>query len=151
MWTTAGLPAAARRLALLASVGACELAWCQGGLVYVEPGNAACPAPPAPRPASAPRSVPSGTAVPGSISVACGFGQGSYTVTLGSTDPHAHFAPRTFLVNFGKVVGDGAFTVTFATPGVHGVSATITSNMGSPAVPGRFVGTGTEFEVVRAP
>lgn len=80
--------------------------------------------------------------------MACGFEQGSYTVTLNSTDPNATFSPRTFLVNFGRVVGNGAFTVTFSTLGIQGVSAAITSNMGSPVVRGHFVSPGNEFNVV---
>jgi hypothetical protein len=122
---------------------------CQN-FVYVEPGNAACPAAPAPA-ASAPMQAHIGAAIAGSIRVGCGFGQGSYTVSLNSTDPDAAFVPRTFVVNFGRVVGDGSFTVTFATAGVQSVSASITSNMGSPAVPGRFASGGNAFNVVRPP
>ena len=84
----------------------------------------------------------------GSINVACGFGQGSYTVTLNSTDPSATFSPRTFLVNFGRIVGSGAFAVTFSTVGVQRISMTITSNMGSPAVRGHFASPANEFNVV---
>jgi len=84
----------------------------------------------------------------GSISVACGFDNGSYTVTLNSTDPSATFSPKTFLVNFGRIVGSGVFVVTFSTIGVHSVSAAITPNMGSPAVRGRFASPGNEFNVV---
>jgi len=80
--------------------------------------------------------------------VACGFGQGSYTVTLNATDPGAVLSPKTFVVNFGRLVGSNAFTVTFSQVGVQSVSATITSNMGSPAVGGRFVSPANEFEVV---
>jgi hypothetical protein len=115
--------------------------------VYTEPGNASCPATSAP---SVPvrktlkRDVP----LSGSISVDCGFDKGSYTVTLNATDPDATFSPRTFLVNFGKVVGDGRFHVTFSSVGVQSVSATITSNMGSPPVPGRFASDASEFDVV---
>ena len=83
----------------------------------------------------------------GSLSVACGFEGGSYTVTLNSTDPGAAFSPKTFLVNFGRIVGNGVFAVTFSTVGVQSVSATITSNMGSPAVKGRFVSRASEFDV----
>jgi hypothetical protein len=113
---------------------------------YVEPGLAACPAAPAPA-AAAPKAVARGVAVRGSITVACGFDQGSYTVSLNSTDPGATFVPRTFLVNFGRIAGSGAFAVTFATPGVQGVSTAITSNMGSPAVRGRFVSVASDFKV----
>ena len=84
----------------------------------------------------------------GSISVACGFDKGSYTVTLNSTDPGATFSPKTFLVNFGRIVGNGVFAVTFSTVGVQSVSTTITSNMGSPAVRGHFVSPANEFKVV---
>ena len=84
----------------------------------------------------------------GSISVACGFEQGSYTVTLNSTDPGATFSPKTFLVNFGRVVGTGVFAVTFSTLGVQSVSTTITSNMGSPSVRGHFASLASEFNIV---
>ena len=114
---------------------------------YVEPGVASCPAAPAPT-AAAPKAVPRGVPVPGRINVACGFDQGSYTVTLNSTDPGATFAPKSFLVNFGRIVGNGAFAVTFSTVGVQRVSTTITSNMGSPAVRGYFASPVNEFNVV---
>ncbi len=78
----------------------------------------------------------------------CGFDQGSYTVTLNSTDPGATFLPKTFLVNFGRIVGNGAYTVRFSTEGVYSVSAAITSNMGSPAVRGQFASAANEFNVV---
>ena len=84
----------------------------------------------------------------GSINVACGFDQGSYTVTLTSTDPGATFSPKTFIVNFGRIVGSGAFAVTFSTVGVQRLSTTITSNMGSPAVRGHFASATSEFNVV---
>ena len=84
----------------------------------------------------------------GSINVACGFEKGSYTVTLNSTDPGATFFPKTFLVNFGRIVGDGVFTVTFSTVGVQSVLTTITSNMGSPAVKGHFASPASEFNIV---
>ena len=113
---------------------------------YVEPGVAACPAPPAT--IAAPKAVQRGVPLSGSISVACGFSEGSYTVTLGSTDPGATFSPKTFLVNFGRIVGNGVFAVTFSTVGVQSVSATITSNMGSPAVRGHFASPANEFNVV---
>jgi hypothetical protein len=116
-------------------------------LVYVEPGVAACPAPAAPDSGAA-VTVVRGARLPGRLSVACGFEQGSYTVTLQATDPDATFAPKTFIVNFGRVVGNGAFAVTFASVGTHSLSATITSNMGSPPVRGRFVSTTSEFRVV---
>ena len=84
----------------------------------------------------------------GSISVACGFENGSYTVNLNSTDPGATFSPKTFLVNFGRMVGNGVFAVTFSTVGVQSVSATITSNMGSPPVKGYFASPASEFNIV---
>ena len=128
-------------LAVAAGHGACQ------SFVYVEPGVAACPAAPGPtRPA--PKAVKRGVAVPGSIRVACGFELGSYTVTLNATDSNATFSPKTFLVNFGRVVGKGAFAVKFATLGVQSISTAITSNMGSPAVRGYFASAGHEFNVV---
>ena len=114
---------------------------------YVETGVASCPAAPAPATA-APQAVRRGVPVSGSIRVSCGFDQGSYTVTLNSTDPGATFSPRTFLVNFGRVVGNGVFAVRFSTVGVQSVSATITSNMGSPAARGHFASPANEFHVV---
>jgi hypothetical protein len=113
---------------------------------YVEPG-AVCPAAPAPTTATA-KTVARGVPVSGSINVACGFDKGSYTVTLNSTDPAATFSPRTFVVNFGRIVGKGMFTVTFSTLGVQSVSTTITSNMGSPPVLGHFASPANEFNVV---
>jgi hypothetical protein len=114
---------------------------------YVEPGLASCPAAPAPT-TTAPKTVSRGVPVPGRISVSCGFEKGSYTVSLNSTDPGATFAPKTFLVNFGRLVGNGVFAVTFSAVGVQSVSPTITSNMGSPAVRGHFVSAANEFDVV---
>jgi hypothetical protein len=114
---------------------------------YVEPGLASCPTAPAPTTAT-PKTVSRGIAIPGRIHVGCGFAEGSYTVTLNSTDAGASFAPKTFLVNFGRVVGSGTFTVRFSTIGVQRVSATITSNMGSPAVTGHFVSPASEFDIV---
>jgi hypothetical protein len=114
---------------------------------YVEPGVATC----SPAPASttaAPKAVARGVAVPGRIHVSCGFDQGSYTVSLNATDPGATFAPKTFIVNFGRIVGNGAFAVTFSTVGVQSVTATITSNMGSPVVRGQFVSPDDRFNVV---
>ena len=128
-------------LAAGAGPGVCQ------SFFYVEPGVAACPAAPA-QSAAAPQAVPRGVPVPGSIRVACGFDNGSYTVALNSTDPGATFAPKTFLVNFGRVVGNGVFAVTFSTPGMQTVSTSITSNMGSPAVRGHFVSAANVFNVV---
>jgi len=135
-----------RTLLVLAFVVASESVSCQS-FHYVEPGVASCPAAPA-RTTAAPKAVPRGVAQSGSIRVACGFDKGSYTVTLNSTDPAATFSPKTFVVNFGRIVGNGVFAVTFSTLGVQSVSTTITSNMGSPAVHGRFVSPADEFNVV---
>ncbi len=128
-------------LALASEHGLCQ------SFYYVEPGVAACPVAPVASTAAA-SVVARGVAVPGSIRVACGFDQGSYTVTLNSTDAKATFSPKTFVVNFGRVVGKGVFTTTFSTVGVQSVSATITSNMGSPAVQGQFVSADDRFNVV---
>jgi hypothetical protein len=114
---------------------------------YMEPGVAGCPTVPAPTTA-APKAVSRGVAVPGRIHVGCGFDQGSYTVMLNSTDPGATFSPKTFVVNFGRVAGNGVFSVTFSTMGVQSVSTAITSNMGSPVVRGQFVSPGNTFNVV---
>jgi hypothetical protein len=114
---------------------------------YVEPGVAACPAPPAATAAAA-KAVRVGVPVSGRINVACGFDKGSYTVSLDSTDPGATFSPKTFLVNFGRIVGNGVYALTFATVGVQAVSVTITSNMGSPAVRGYFASAANTFNVV---
>ena len=135
-----------RSLLMLAFAIGTERGYSQN-FYYVEPGVASCPAAPAPA-STVPRVVRRGVAVSGSISVACGFDQGSYTVALNSTDPRAAFTPRTFVVNFGRVVGSGAFAVTFGTIGVQRVSTTITSNMGSPPVPGYFASAEGEFDVV---
>ena len=117
-------------------------------LYYVEPGAASCPRVPEPH-AARPKNVALGTPVRGRINVDCGFADGSYTVTLSATDPGAVFAPRAFHVNFGQIIGDGAYDVTFATVGNHSVTASVTSNMGSPAVRGHFVGPDTAFNVVK--
>ena len=115
-------------------------------LVYVEPGIASCPALPA---TIAPRTVQRGAPVVVSLLVTCGFDQGSYTVSLNSSDAAATIAPKTLLINFGRVAGNGSYTVRFSTVGVHTLSAAITSNMGSPAVRGQFVGAVKEFKVVQ--
>jgi hypothetical protein len=81
--------------------------------VYTEPGNAACPVLVVP-PAFTPKPVKVGASVVGSISVSCSFSEGSYTVSLTSTDPNARFSPKSFLVNFGSLSGPGKFTVKFA-------------------------------------
>jgi len=135
-----------RALLVLAFAVGSEPVLCQS-FYYVEPGVASCPAAPAPTTA-APKAVPRAVPLSGSISVSCGFDKGSYTVTLGSSDPGATFSPKTFLVNFGRIVGNGVFAVTFSTVGVQSVSATITSNMGSPAVRGHFASPANEFNVV---
>ncbi len=127
--------------AVVAGHGHCQ------SFFYVEPGVASCPAAPKPITAAA-KEVSRGVPVPGRISVTCGFDKGSYTVTLNSTDPSATFSPKTFLVNFGRVVGTGVFAVRFSTVGLQSVSTTITSNMGSPAVVGQFVSSANEFSVV---
>jgi hypothetical protein len=114
---------------------------------YVDPDTASCPAAPASA-AAAPKAVLRGVPVPGNLNVTCGFDSGSYTVTLQSTDPGATFSPKSFLVNFGRIVGNGVFAVRFSTAGVQSVSATITSNMGSPTVRGRFASPANEFNVV---
>ncbi len=136
-----------RTIAVLFCAVGTAPAWCQS-LYYVEPGNAACPVH-SPPTAAAPRRAQVGTPVPGTLSVKCGFDQGSYTVTLYSTDPGATFSPKSFLVNFGSIGGGGKFTITFATSGVQTLSAIITSNMGSPVVSGRFAGLAHEFSVAR--
>ena len=128
-------------LAVGAQQGACQ------SFVYVEPGVVSCPAVPAATAAAA-KLVQRDAPVSGSINVRCGFDKGSYTVTLNSTDPSATFSPKTFLVNFGRMVGNGVFTVRFSTVGVQSVSTTITSNMGSPAVRGHFASPANEFNVV---
>lgn len=115
---------------------------------YVEPGNLACPVVSLPAPA-APKVVKSGVAISGSISVGCGFDKGSYTVTLNASDPMAVFSTKSFLVNFGGISGPTSFTVTFATIGNHSISATISSNMGSPVVLGHFISFTNEFAVER--
>jgi hypothetical protein len=140
------MSAVCRSLLVLAFAVVSEYGSCQN-FYYVEPGVISCPAAPAPTTA-APKVVARGVPMSGSISVACGFDQGSYTVTLNSTDPGATFSPKTFVVNFGRIVGSGVFAVTFATVGVHRVSTTITSNMGSPAARGHFASAVSEFNVV---
>ena len=135
-----------KALVVLAFALGSEHVACQN-FYYVEPGVAACPAAPASTTAP-PKAVPRDVPVAGSIRVACGFDAGSYTVTLNSTDPATTFSPKTFLVNFGRVVGNGVFAVTFRTVGVHSISATITPNMGSPALRGHFASPASEFKVV---
>ena len=127
------------------AVGSAQVV-CQS-FYYVEAGVASCPAAPAPTTA-APKAVARGVPLSGRIHVACGFDKGSYTLTLNSTDPGATFSPKTFLVNFGRIVGTGVFAVTFSTIGVQSVSTAITSNMGSPAVKGHFASPASAFEIV---
>ncbi len=139
-----------KTLLVIACAAVAQHGYCQS-FYYVEPGVASCPVAPAPTTASTttpPKAVTRGVSVPGSIRVSCGFEHGSYTVTLNSTDPSATFTPKTFIVNFGRIVGNGVFAVTFSTAGVQSVSATITSNMGSPAVRGHFASPTNEFNVV---
>ena len=140
------MSAVCRTLLVLALAVGAEHGACQS-FYYVEPGVASCPAAPTASTA-APKAVARGVALPGSIKVACGFDKGSYTVTLNSSDPGATFAPKTFVVNFGRLVGNGVFAVTFSTVGVQTVSTSITSNMGSPAVRGHFASPANEFNVV---
>lgn len=117
-------------------------------LYYVEPQAASCPRLPDPQSEATPRPVVAGAPVRGRIHLRCGLDHGSYTVTLSSTDPSATFAPKTFIVNFGQFVGKSDYVVTFATAGVHRITAAVTSNMGSPAAAGQFVGADTTFRVV---
>ena len=135
-----------RTLLVIAFAVVTRHGYCQS-FYYVEPGVASCPTAPAPT-AAAPMAVPRGVPVAGRISVTCGFDKGSYTVTLNSTDPSATFSPKTFLVNFGRISGNGVYAVTLSTVGVQSVSTTITSNMGSPAVRGHFASPANEFNVV---
>ncbi len=135
-----------KTLLAIACVAVAHNGYCQS-FYYVEPGIASCPMAPVPG-GAAPKAVALGVSVPGSIRVSCGFDHGSYTVTLNSTDSSATFSPKTFLINFGRIVGRGVFAVTFSTAGVQSVSATITSNMGSPTVPGHFASPANEFNVV---
>jgi hypothetical protein len=114
---------------------------------YVEPNNPQCPVVAAATQA-APKTVKSGVAAQGAIRVSCGFAEGSYTVSLSSTDPNATFSPRTFLVNFGSLSGSGVFSAKFATVGDQTVFATITSNMGSPVLLGRFASTNNVVNIV---
>jgi hypothetical protein len=118
------------------------LFFCQQGMAqtftYVEPNNASCPVVTTPSQVVV-KTVKSGSVLQGVIRVSCGFTEGSYTVTLSSTDPNATFSPKTFLVNFGRLASPGAFTVKFAAVAEHTIDATITSNMGSPVLLGKFV------------
>jgi hypothetical protein len=139
-----------KTLLVIACAAITDRGYCQS-FYYVEPGVASCPVAPAPTTApttAPPKAVARGVSVPGNIRVSCGFDQGSYTVTLNSTDPSATFTPKTFLVNFGRIVGNGVFAVTFSTTGIQSVSTTISSNMGSPIVRGHFASPGNEFNVV---
>lgn len=128
-------------LAVGSQQGACQ------NLVYTEPGIVACPVVPVADAAA--KTVQRGASVSGSIRVTCGFDNGSYTVTLNSSDAGAVFVPKTFLVNFGRIVGSGAYKVRFSSDGLHSVSATITSNMGSPVVHGHFASAVSGFKVVQ--
>ncbi len=133
-------------------LGAVTLAVCSSlgfgqTFIYVEPNNPACPVFAA-APQSAPKSVKVGVALPGAIRVSCGFSEGSYTVSLSSTDPNATFSPKTFLVNFGSLSGSGVFSAKFATLGEQTIFATYTSNMGSPVLLGRFVSSNNVVNVL---
>lgn len=136
-----------RAAALAAALATVAFPGRSQSFVYVEAGLAGCPAAPVAT-SAAPKEVPRGTAQSGRIQVGCGFKQGSYTLSLDASDPDARFSPKTFVVNFGRMMGSGSFTVTFANAGVHTVSVTITSNMGSPAVEGRFLSSASTFQVV---
>lgn len=114
---------------------------------YVEPGLASCPTAPVATTAP-PKTVAPGVALSGRIVVACGFEQGSYTVTLNASDPGARFDPPSFIVNFGRIAGAGGFAVRFSTVGVQRVWPTISANMGSPLVRGHFASAANEFRVV---
>jgi hypothetical protein len=115
--------------------------------VYVEPNNPACPVFSTP-PQWTPKTVKSGVAVLGSIRVSCSFTEGSYTVMLSSTDPNATFSPKSFLVNFGNLSGSGAFSAKFATAGEQTIFATVTSNMGSPVLLGKFISANNVINVL---
>jgi hypothetical protein len=125
--------------------------WCGQSLaqnfVYVEPNNPSCPTIGSPTAAS-PKVIRINAASSGDIRVSCGFTEGSYTVTLSATDPNATFSPRTFLVNFGNLAGPGRFSVKFATLGEQMIFATITSNMGSPVLIGKFASANNVINVV---
>jgi hypothetical protein len=125
--------------------------WCSHGMaqtfVYVEPNNPACPILSSATQAT-PKTVKIGVTVLGAIRVSCSFAEGSYTVVLSSTDPKATFSPKTFLVNFGSLSGSGAFSAKFATVGEQTIFATITSNMGSPVLLGRFTSLTNIINVV---
>ncbi len=138
--------AAGKTLLVLAWAAVAGHGHCQT-LYYLEPGVASCPPAGAASNAAA-KPLLLGVAVTGGIRVNCGLDQGSYTVSLDSSDPRATFVPKTFLVNFGRVVGNGLFTVTFLTVGLQTISATITSNMGSPPARGQFEGADQAFKVV---
>jgi hypothetical protein len=132
-------------------VVAALLIWGAEGLaqtfVYVEPNNPSCPIVGL-APQAAPKTVKSGAASRGAIRVSCGFTEGSYTVILNSTDAKASFTPNTFLVNFGSLSGAGTFSVKFATLGEQTIFATITSNMGSPVLLGKFTTADNVVNVV---
>ncbi len=135
-----------KSLCVLAAASLSQAGLCQS-LDYVDPDLPACAPEPVPVRAE-PKAVSSGVAVRGAIRVPCGLDQGSYTITLNSTDANARFAPKSFIVNFGRVVGNGVFTVTFATAGLQSVHGSITSNMGSPATRGRFASPAGPIKVV---
>jgi hypothetical protein len=132
---------------LLAMLVGCRQSLAQT-FVYVEPDNELCPVAAAPVVVPA-KKVAIGSPVAGALRVSCGFTQGSYTVVLSATDPNAIFSPKTFLVNFGNLAGTGKFTVKFTTAGEQTISATITSNMGSPVLRGTFTSATHRVNVIR--
>jgi hypothetical protein len=115
--------------------------------VYIEQNNALCPAFKSSA-GALPKVVKNNAVTTGDIRVSCGFTEGSYTVTLSATDPNATFTPKTFLVNFGALAGNGKFSVKFSTLGEQTVFATITSNMGSPLLMGEFKSVNNAVNVI---
>ena len=130
----------------LLALAACSTHAVGQNFYYLEPGLASCPQP---EPKITARTLEIGKTTSGKVIVQCGFEAGSYTVILNSSDPDAIFSPKTFIINFGRVVGTAAFTVSFSTVGVQSVSTVISSNMGSPPVRGQFVSPNNAFNVVR--
>jgi hypothetical protein len=135
------------KLIIFCALSICEKQGFAQTFVYVEPGNPSCQTA-AVAPKVAPKTVKTGSVSLGAIRVRCGFTEGSYTVTLSSTDPNAIFTPKTFLVNFGSLSGSGAFSAKFATSGEQTIFATITSKMGSPILLGKFSSADNVVSVV---